>query len=161
MSTDADVAELSDLRPIWAHYTLAGGRGTRGLVRKVEKAKRLQLLRIELTLKDKAEDQRYQYIIIEKFPPANLENMDPAEIIHHLSKLSYEAVQEAQPDKKNRPGFRSPYKDCWSPEAIAHQAHLIAPIEIRRHVFGYHKNMVNGIHAPYLLAIDSLYILVT
>ena len=75
----------------------------------------------------------------EKFSSANLENMDPAEIIHHLSKLSYDAVQEAQPDKKHRPGFRSPYKDGWSPEAIAHQAHLRALIEIRRHVFGYHK----------------------
>ena len=138
-STDADVAELSGHRPIWAHYTVAGGRGTQRLVRKGKKAKRLQLLRTELTLKDKAEVQRYQDIMTEKFSAANLENMDPAEIIHHLSKLSYEAVQEAQPDKKHRPGFRSPYKDGWSPEAIAHQAHLRALIKIRRHVFGYHK----------------------
>ena len=65
--------------------------------------------------------------------------MEPAEIIHHLSTLSEDAVQEAQPDKKHRPGFRLPYKDGWSPEAIVHKAHLRALIEIRRHVSGYHK----------------------
>ena len=47
--------------------------------------------------------------------------MDPADTIHHLSKLSYDAVQQAQPDKKHRPGFRSTYKDGWSPEAMAHK----------------------------------------
>ena len=71
-----------------------------------------------------------------KFSAANLEDMDPAEIIHRLSKLSYDAVQERQPGK---PGFRPPYKDGWSPEAIAHQAHLRALIEIRRQVSRYHK----------------------
>ena len=50
ISTDADIAELSDHRPIWAPYTVAGGRGTQGLVRSGTKAKKLQLLRTELTL---------------------------------------------------------------------------------------------------------------
>ena len=53
--------------------------------------------------------------------------------------MSYEAVQEAQPDKKHRPGFLSPYKDGWSPEAMAHMAHLRALIEIRRHINGFQK----------------------
>ena len=74
-----------------------------------------------------------------KCTAVNLECMGPAEIIHHLSKPDYDAVEEAQPYKKHRPGFRSPYKDGWSPKAIAHKAHLKALIEIRRHVFGYHK----------------------
>ena len=56
-------------------------------------------------------------------------------------RLSYEAVQEAQLDKKHRPGFKSRYKDGWSPEAIAHKAHLKAIIEIRIKVFGYHKRL--------------------
>ena len=77
--------------------------------------------------------------MLEKLSATNLENMDPAETIHHLFKLSYDAVQEAQTDDDHRPGFRSPYNDGWSPEAIAHKAHLIALIEIRRFVFGYHK----------------------
>ena len=104
-----------------------------------EKAKRLQLLRTELTMKDKAEVQRYQDIMSVTFSAADLEDLDPVETIHHISKLSYDAVQEAQPDKIHRPGFRSPYKDDWSPEAIAHQPHIKALIEIRRHVFGKYK----------------------
>ena len=63
------------------------------------------------SLKDMAEVQRYQDIMSEKFSEANLQDMDPAEIIYRLSKLSYDAVQEAQPYKKHRLGFRSPYKD--------------------------------------------------
>ena len=62
--------------------------------------------------------------MLEKFSEANVESMGLAETIHHLSKLSFDAVQEAQPDKKHRPGFRSLYKDGWSPKAIAHIAHL-------------------------------------
>ena len=42
----------------------------------------------------------------------------------------------AQPDKKPRPGFRSPCKDGWSPEAIAH---IKALIEIQRLVNGIQK----------------------
>ena len=37
ISTDADIAELSDHRPIWAHYPVAGGRGTQGRVKKGRK----------------------------------------------------------------------------------------------------------------------------
>ena len=133
ISTDADIAELSDHRPIWAQYTHTRKSQQGG------KAERLRLLRTALTLKDRAKVQRYQDIMSEKFSAANLEHMEPVEIIRHLSKLSYDAVQEAQPDKKHRPGFRSPYKDGWSPEAIAYKIHLRALIEIRRHVFGYHK----------------------
>ena len=92
ISTDADIAELSDHRPIWAHYTVSGDRDSQGKVRKGKKAKRLQLLRTELTLKNKAEVQRYQDIISKKFLTVNLENMDPAEIINHLSILSYDAI---------------------------------------------------------------------
>ena len=65
--------------------------------------------------------------------------MDPAEIIHHLSKLSYDAVRVAQLYMKHRPRFRSPYKDGWSPEAMAHMAHLRALVEIRRHIHGFQK----------------------
>ena len=97
------------------------------------------MLKKKLTLKDKAEVQRYQDSLSEKFAAANLENMGSAEIIHHLSKLSYDAVQEAQPEKNYIIGFKSPYKDVSSPEAIAHKAYIRALIEIRRHVFGYHK----------------------
>ena len=75
----------------------------------------------------------------EKFLAANLEGIDPAETIHHLLKLSYDAFQEAQPDKKHRPGFRSPYKDGWSLEAISNQAHRRALIGFIRPVFGYQK----------------------
>ena len=84
---------------IWAPYTILGGKGIQVL----------KLIRTELALTDKAEVLRYQDIMSVKFSEANLEDMDPAKIIH-LSKLSYDAVQEAQPDKKNQPGFRSPYK---------------------------------------------------
>ena len=62
--------------------------------------------------------------------------MTPAEIIHQISVISYDAVQEAQKEKNPRPGFTSLYKDGWSPEAMAHIAHLRAFIEIRRHIFG-------------------------
>ena len=41
----------------------------------------------------------------EKFSEAYLQDIDPAEIIHHLSKLSYNAITEAQPDEKHIPGF--------------------------------------------------------
>ena len=133
-----EIAEQSDHRQICVPYTLLGGRGTQGRVRK-GKAKRLKLLLTELTLKDKAEVQRYQDIMSEKFSEVNLPDTDPAEIIHHLSKLSYQAVQEAQSDKKHRPGFRSPYKDGWSPEAIAHMSHLRALVEIRRDIIGFQK----------------------
>ena len=95
---------------------------------------------MELTLKeDKTEVQRYQDIMLEKSSEANLQDMDPAEIIHHLSKLSYDAIQEAQPDKTHMSGFRSPYKDGWSPEAMVHMAHLRALFEIRRHINGFQK----------------------
>ena len=79
-----------------------------------------------------------------KFSKANLQDMDPAEIIHHLSKLNYDAVQEAQPDKKHRPGFQSPYKDGWSPEAMAHMAHLRALVEIQRHIHVFQKRKMEG-----------------
>ena len=108
VSTDADIAEISDHRPLWAHYAVAGGRKRqqRG------KAKRLQLLHTELTWKDKMEVQRYQDIVSEKFSVANLENMVPEEIIHRLSRLSYELVQEPQPK---------------------------ALTNIRRHIYGFQK----------------------
>ena len=82
ISTDADIAELSDHRPIWAPYTVVGGRGTQGRIHKGKKAKKLQMLRPELTLKNKAEVQRYQDFMSKKLSAANLENMNPAEIIH-------------------------------------------------------------------------------
>ena len=53
--------------------------------------------------------------------------------------MSYDAVQEAHLDKTHRPGFRLPYKDGYSPEAMAHIARLGALIEIRRHIFGQAK----------------------
>ena len=59
-------------------------------------------------MQDKAEDQRYQDIISEKFSNANQENIKSAEIIQQLSKVSYDAAQEAQPDMAHRPGVRSP-----------------------------------------------------
>ena len=135
----SEMAEQSDHRPIWAPYIVLGGRGTQGRVRKGKAAKRLNLLCTELTLKDKAEVQRYQDTMSEKLSEANLQGMDPAEIIHHLSKLKYDAVQEAQPDKKHRPGFRSPFKDDWSLEAMANMAHLRALVKIRRHINGFLK----------------------
>ena len=60
-----------------------------------ETDKEIQILRTEPTLKDKTEVQKCQDIMTEKFLAVNLENMDPAEIIRHLSKLGYKAVQEA------------------------------------------------------------------
>ena len=105
VSTDADIAELSDNRSRLAPYAVSGGRGTESRVSKGRKANRLQLQRTQLTLKDKKDVQRYQDILSEKFSAANLENKEPEEIIHHLSKLSNEAVQEAQPDKTHKPGF--------------------------------------------------------
>ena len=74
----------------------------------------------------------------EKFSEANLQNMDHAIIIHHLSKLSYDAAQEAQTR------FRSPYKHGWSPEAMAHLAHLRALTEIRRQINGFQKKEIKG-----------------
>ena len=75
----------------------------------------------------------------EKFSEANLQDMDQAKIIHLLSKMSYDAVQEAQPVKKHRPGFRSLFKYGWCPDAMAQMAHLRALFEIRRQINGYHK----------------------
>ena len=76
-------------------------------------------------IKNKTEVKRYQDILLEIFSVANLENMEPEEIIHHLSKLSYEAV------KTHNPSLRSAYKDEWSPETIAHKSYLRAFIEIK------------------------------
>ena len=139
IKTHMEIAEQSDHRPIWALYMVLGGRCTQGQARKGKANKRLKLLCTELTLKDKAEVQSYQDIISEKFSEENLQDNDAAEIIHHLSKLSYDAAQEAQLDKKHRPEFRLPYKDGWSPEAMAHIAHLRSLIEIRRHINGFQK----------------------
>ena len=49
--------------------------------------------------------------------------------------MTYDAVQGAQPDKTHKTGSRSPYKDGWSPGAMAHKAHLYVLIEIRRQIF--------------------------
>ena len=65
--------------------------------------------------------------------------MDPAAIVHHMSNLGYDAVQEAKPDKKHRSGFRLPYKDGWSPEAMAHMEHPRVLIKIRRYINGLQK----------------------
>ena len=69
----------------------------------------------------------------EKFSEANLQDMDPAELIYHLSTMSYDSVQEARPDMKYRPGFRSSYKDGWYPEAMAQMAHLSTSRDTKAH----------------------------
>ena len=55
----------------------------------VEKGQETPTTENRTSKKDKVEVQRYQDIMSEKFSNANLQNMDPEEIIHHLSKLSY------------------------------------------------------------------------
>ena len=68
--------------------------------------------------------------------------MGPEAIIHHLSKLSNDTVQEAQPDKSHRPGFISPYKDGRTQDSSISEdtstdsirdasGHLIADISAR------------------------------
>eukprot|EP01041_Mallomonas_annulata_P042115 gene42115-biopygen5005 len=50
--------------------------------------------------------------------------------------MSQEALHSTLPPRSHKPGFRSPFKDGFSPTCVAHKHHLNALIEIRRHLSG-------------------------
>ena len=68
----------------------------------------------------------------EKFSSTKLENMDRAEIIHHISKLSNNAIPRGTTRQEAQTRLQIAIQR-------RHKAHLRAPISIRKRVFGYHK----------------------
>ena len=98
ISTNADIAELSDHRPIWA--SLHSSRRQRHIRTSQQRGKgqKTPTAANSTNIERQSGGPAIPRHLVREIL-SNLENMNPAKIIHHLSRLSYDAVQEAQPDK--------------------------------------------------------------
>eukprot|EP01034_Spumella_vulgaris_P036599 gene36599-45138_t len=150
------ISQLSDHRLIWATFTTPGGRGNFGTLQPHHPKPQHKTPNPNpiLDLSHKEKITNYQTELLNLSEQVDFTTLDPEQTLRKLSSLSQTALQLTQDPRKRKVGYRSPYKDGYSPTLIAHKHHLLALIEIRRHLTGQakrakwrtHHNFHQGIH---------------